>query len=760
MDIVKYLDAHGILWLPIHLYVGADGKKIHKLPAPFANEDGWAMFTNFKGVTSKDDLIEIQKHSGGCNSIAIDTRHTHQVDCDDPEEDMKHMTDDHPYFNSFTKKLPHIFYNTKRPQPNNIHHPFKNQKLECLHGQWSYASRDTLVMNADKDIMEMNNYQMAFEYSAEYEVDMTEDAVPEVPKAPVAPRKTTGFGHYQPELDHRRAPQLLSTEDMQALIRKHAPQHNRSKVTTFVESQGIYKVTGKWCAIAKRIHNSNGQYFFMNGTQLVQKCCDPECKGETKYKTVEDVAPVAPVQDLASCNLITDDNHGADIIIARYGNILKKTGKFGNRIFIFSGNIWSEEYTQPLRALILKSKLTRMGMSGPVPYAGNTSGANALMSAVISKLENEPLFYEELWHNNLGKIYYKNGYYDFDDAKFYESVLPEHSFTTFRISFDFPEFNQASEDIVLSHVLMPIFNDREVLDNNMALMSRGLAGRLEDKQWLATRGFRNCGKGVYSDAYTYAFPGYVDTFNADSLMVNKNSQTQDVAKSLSAYKKFEWVRLGISHEILNDGRLINGNTIKGKLASGGDMFELRTNHKDEIQIRLQTLFSLNFNDCPKFNSPDCLQTLNMFVLKSIFSDTPTGIMKQADTQMKEKLRTKDYIAGFTHLILKAYTKNKVKKCEMVKDWTEELMENNGKEDNIVKEHFTITTVDEDIVLNPALKIWMRNNRVEMSMDKLGDYLEQMGAVKDKHLGGAPGKQGNLRGFRGVKMNVVNSPVIE
>ena len=60
MDIVKYLDAHGILWLPIHLYV-VDGKKTHKLPAPFANKEGHAMFTHFKGVTTKDDLIEIQK---------------------------------------------------------------------------------------------------------------------------------------------------------------------------------------------------------------------------------------------------------------------------------------------------------------------------------------------------------------------------------------------------------------------------------------------------------------------------------------------------------------------------------------------------------------------------------------------------------------------------------------------------------------------------------------------------------------------------
>lgn len=455
--------------------------------------------------------------------------------------------------------------------------------------------------------------------------------------------------------------------------------------------------------------------------------------------------PLPPIEDV----VVDNDNEGADVLLERFKDILKRSG---DRVFIFNNTIWNEKYTPLLRGLILTSNIKKRNSNGVFHYSANHSGANALMKCMIDKLPDDPTFTRELWNKNLGKIFYKNGYYDFEDAYFYENVEPKYSSTLFRIPFNFPTQSDENEKMVLDNILMPIFNDKVVLDNYLALIARGLAGCIEDKQWVAIRGFRHSGKGVLVDFLIACFLAYICTFHAEVVMVNKNSKTQDVAKAFSSFAKNEWARLGMSNEITNDGRQINGNFIKGILASGGDLVEVRVNYGNEYSIKFQTLFVFNFNDCPSFNSPDCLETLSQFKFESIFSDEPIGDMKLADENLKRRLQSEEYISGFTHLLLKAYTKNKVKRCEKVKEWTLSLRENNGKEDDKIVETFKITAKKDDIILTAELKMWLEREKLNMSLDKLGDYLIKMGAKYSKNLGDPKdGKiQGTQRGYIGIK----------
>lgn len=446
--------------------------------------------------------------------------------------------------------------------------------------------------------------------------------------------------------------------------------------------------------------------------------------------------------------IIDDDNEGADILLERFSGVLRKCKK---RVFIFHENVWAEDYEDALRSMILVSNLKKIPKDTAKPYSANVSGANALMKAIISKLENSPSFVDELWNANLLKIFYKNGYYDFKVGRFIPSLAFEDSPTLFRIPFDFPEQSDENEQLVLDNVLMPIFNDKEVLDNYLALIARGLAGCVEDKQWFIIRGFRNSGKGVMNDAQKSSFPPYVSTFSADTLLINKHSATQDVAKTLSSFAKWEWLRLCASHEMTMDGRQINGNMIKGKLASGGDVIELRTLYTNEKDVKFQALAGFNLNDAPSFNSPDCLETLFQFKFSSIFSDDPQGDMKLADPNLKKKLLTNEYISGFTHLVLKAFTNTKVKRCALVQEWTDSLKENNDDEEIKIKDAFTFTDGKnpKDFILNSDLKSWWEMQKLNMSFDKLGDYLIKLGAKYDKNIG-LLGARGNQRGFRRIK----------
>ena len=60
-------------------------------------------------------------------------------------------------------------------------------------------------------------------------------------------------------------------------------------------------------------------------------------------------------------------------------------------------------------------------------------------------------------------------------------------------------------------------------------------------------------------------------------------------------KKLEFARIAFSNELKHTGVApkFDGELLK-RLCSNGDTIELRTNHKDEIQIRLQTTFVMAF----------------------------------------------------------------------------------------------------------------------------------------------------------------------
>ena len=138
--------------------------------------------------------------------------------------------------------------------------------------------------------------------------------------------------------------------------------------------------------------------------------------------------------------------------------------------------------------------------------------------------------------------------------------------TLVKINRDYGECSVEDEKEVYNLIFKPIFN--EDVEEALLLFSRALAGEVNDKLWSIMLGSRDAGKGVIQDSINTAFKGYFRTFNADSLIFDK--EAGDAAKKLSWAYDFDKYRLVFSNKMKIDHSIkLDGNLIK-KLCSGGD----------------------------------------------------------------------------------------------------------------------------------------------------------------------------------------------
>lgn len=104
------------------------------------------------------------------NTIAIDTKNFHQLDCDNEEVFNKYfghlnLKENTPYYLSLNKKLPHYFINlVNLPNGLNTRKGLKygsDTFADVLIGQWAWCSMDEILHNTDKPIyiMDYNDIQ-------------------------------------------------------------------------------------------------------------------------------------------------------------------------------------------------------------------------------------------------------------------------------------------------------------------------------------------------------------------------------------------------------------------------------------------------------------------------------------------------------------------------------------------------------------------------------------------------------------------------
>ena len=305
--------------------------------------------------------------------------------------------------------------------------------------------------------------------------------------------------------------------------------------------------------------------------------------------------------------------------------------------------------------------------------------------------DQDPDFLDKLWQSNLGKLCFKDGFYDFAKGEFvpgFDDVM-----TTTKINRVFPERDQEAINEVYEQVLNPIFDDNaQMRDYFLFYTTRGLAGHIEDKAWAIGQGERNCGKGVLGACLHNAFQSYVNTTNSENFLMKAAGQVGgDCAKQLSWLVDFIFVRIMITNEITIDSKgvyVVNGNVLK-KLSSGGDVIEGRKNFQDEMKFRVQCRPILFCNDMPPMEPKDALETCTVFKFPCKFVDDPTksscmlARIRQTDHSIKAKCATDRFIDAFTHIVLDAYKPTLIDPPQCIQEVEKDFKDDSSDSSNIL-----------------------------------------------------------------------------
>ena len=216
-----------------------------------------------------------------------------------------------------------------------------------------------------------------------------------------------------------------------------------------------------------------------------------------------------------------------------------------------------------------------------------------------------------------GFLLFKNGVLDLATFEMLENDKKYHF--TKRINRDFNntiDYTAIKNEIVAKLFDNPI-TDMDKRDYFLEKLARGVAGKIEDRQFVVAIGDTACGKGMITKLIANAIGEFASTFDSQQLV--KKSSTDEVEKKLAWIVDIWDCRLIISNEFdmssQDSGRKdkfgnakkqirpINADIMK-RLVSNGDKFTARKLHENAIKVCMYALVLILANDAPPVDNPD------------------------------------------------------------------------------------------------------------------------------------------------------------
>jgi hypothetical protein len=396
---------------------------------------------------------------------------------------------------------------------------------------------------------------------------------------------------------------------------------------------------------------------------------------EVKIKEFDEIYELpADYADTVSDIFVVDPGNDAQAATEFFKRFPGKLVKSQGRTFFMNGGIYTEHPKMVREGIVgaIRGMEIYIRSSSPMgeltPYSQNRRHIDDCAQLIMqdNTIEDHS-FVDKLFTSSLHYMAFEDGIYSFKTKE----LLPypvKDVFFTIKINRPFPRnVDPEVTRRIMKKVLEPIFPDENQMRYYFHRMARSLAGAVQDKLWHINIGERNCGKGVVGDFMRMAFQDFVSIFNSESLLCN-NMPSGDAAKAQSWISPLEFKRIIFSNEMkLQGGRAkLDGNMIK-RIASGGDEIQTRTNHKDEVNKRIQCTMWLNANDIAPCDPPDAFQTLQVFSFQSAFipanemeerGDTCPRHWKPEDSDIKTWINTPENIDAFTMFVLGNYDTSK------------------------------------------------------------------------------------------------------
>jgi hypothetical protein len=375
--------------------------------------------------------------------------------------------------------------------------------------------------------------------------------------------------------------------------------------------------------------------------------------------------------------------------------------------------------------LMYKSKIYKEDAKGNITrFVQNLKPAKSIAEVVmnLAKENPEPEFYDKFHSSTRGKLCFKNGVLDFTHRRFtkWEDIKPEDEvFSTTFINRNYnPIKNKAIMEEVVERIFKPLFSDDYQTAINM--LSRMIAGHVEDKIWALYIGNRNCGKGVLEAYFRSTFQDYITAISSDLFISKGNREGITDVKDMGWLMDCEMKRIAFMSESL-EKVVSDGNKYKAFM-SGGDWKKgrrMRENPRDfKIQASIFDARNGAINIAPKDALETCVQFTSVKMFKSQeyidakiqqgASEKELELYMLGDPSIKTiKIHTDEWIDALIHILLDGYSDKAVQASQQVKD--EEEVENNYISEFL--KNFKITNNPSDMVATSVLRDWCEDKEI-------------------------------------------------
>ena len=435
---------------------------------------------------------------------------------------------------------------------------------------------------------------------------------------------------------------------------------------------------------------------------------------------------------------------------------------------------WLNEYKEiknNLSYYVLKSGIKRVNdYNQVVPFVQNKRNADAITSALLTKVAVSNIndaWEIDMYKSSLGKILFRNGYYDFKKGAFYAFDNPDYDHSIIFIKYidyvyELPKtvkgmtFDAYKADIKRRLFIEP-FNE-DMANYYILNLAKGLAGDAM-KRFFILIGEGDSGKSSITTALANSCGAYFGTFNGNNLCVKK-FQSNDEAQALRWIMGLRGCRLVVSNEISSE-EMINGEMLK-KMASGGrDKIVARGHGGYETEFHISFLPVVFANDIGKIKPMDSAIRSRMRILtyQKTYTDNPTNHLElKADKGLDAEIATTTFCLAFMSLLIDAYKTYMESGNDLellIKEELDEALEDvfeDAHDDFIakIKGGFELTGCGEDFETNAVIDEWLKRNRVGITVSKFSRDLKKHINLK-KVKGIEKGKnEKSQRGWKGIR----------
>lgn len=427
---------------------------------------------------------------------------------------------------------------------------------------------------------------------------------------------------------------------------------------------------------------------------------------------------------------VSSDKEAADVIFEHFPHMVYCQGNF--LTFDKLTGMYSEDISV-LHSVIsnLSDHLTTK--TEGITYGNTYNLITKPLTFLKAKCRDEN-WYNQMESTSLGKILFKNGYYDFHQDKFFNDFNPDIWFMH-RIHHDYSPVTIEQQEYINNIKQRFFYGPLTEPVGNFYLhnLAKGLSGA-QQKRIIFGLGTTNCGKSITTKIFQTSLGGYFGTFSGENF-INRETMA-DEAQINRPFFLLRGKRIIMSNEMKNSKKTtMNGDQIK-KYSSGGDSIVGRVHGGTEKSFSPHFLVVLNANSVPPIipSTPDVMKKIKVIPYTKTFvnleekqtdennrhkktnnPNNPKIVKLNIETELKMDMNIESEIATITfqkaivHLLIEAY-KMKVEEPLICSEARDDYIDTDMDVECFL-DFFKVTGDTKHFVTNNQMDEWITENKL-------------------------------------------------